>query len=546
MTDIALGNSIVKKSNFRIKTGALIFLTAFFLYSAASPGNLPGDTEVRWSIARQIVRGKGVSLEDTFQTRNCAIGIDGKRYSLWNLGQSLCLVPFAMFGLVFEKVLSIDTALSDLAAQFLASAIFFPAVGAGLVWLFYQLVLLLNYSKRAAILSSMVLAFATMNLHYSVCTHEQSQVGFLLLLAIVVIVKNSSQPSFLYAWLLCAVFGLCLLVRLATLVMVLPMYVIAAGTELFSANSSAKVKILCKWLWAGFCGTAAFVAIICWYNYIRFGNIFESGHSLALATVWTVPNINMFGTRPIPTLAAMLFSPGKSIFLYNPVLLLLPACILAFYRKHKFVAWTITAAVISNFMFYSFFSTWAGDYAWGVRYQAAVLALLLLPLAELFDKPLRGLARVVVIPVIAASIAIQLASVIYNFNLEFVQNPNHCLIPDSYVWDCSQSHLVKRFDNIIRHIAGRRSFNSVEVINEEPALLKVNQSKESIRSAYCVNFFPFKSREMLPSQKLFYLLLSLWLLLLLGFCTSTVKLTQVYLQTKPNQKTSQNSPATGC
>ncbi len=41
----------------------MLFIAAFFLYSLASPGNLPGDTELRWSVSRQVLRSGGFSLE---------------------------------------------------------------------------------------------------------------------------------------------------------------------------------------------------------------------------------------------------------------------------------------------------------------------------------------------------------------------------------------------------------------------------------------------------------------------------------------------------
>ncbi|GAH74170.1 unnamed protein product, partial [marine sediment metagenome] len=104
----------------KLTGGMLLFTASFFLYSLASPGNLPGDTEIRWSVARQIVRNKGLSIEDTVQTRNFAIGIGGKRYSFWNLGQSLCLLPFAVIGLALEKFAPLDPGVADLTAQFLA------------------------------------------------------------------------------------------------------------------------------------------------------------------------------------------------------------------------------------------------------------------------------------------------------------------------------------------------------------------------------------------------------------------------------------------
>jgi hypothetical protein len=90
---------VVKKT---FSGGMFLFTSSFLLYSLASPGNLPGDTEIRWSIARQIIRGRGISIEETCETRNYALGTDGKRYSFYGIGQSICMLPFAAGGLLIE------------------------------------------------------------------------------------------------------------------------------------------------------------------------------------------------------------------------------------------------------------------------------------------------------------------------------------------------------------------------------------------------------------------------------------------------------------
>jgi hypothetical protein len=282
-----------------------------------------------------------------------------------------------------------------------------------------------------------------------------------------------------------------------------------------------------KWLAAGVCGIGSFLVFLGWYNYVRFGSVFESGYGLSTAT--SLGGHGLFESSPLPTLAAMLFSPGKSIFLYNPVLLLFPLCVYGYYRRHKVVALAVTAAIVSNFVFHSFFTAWAGDYAWSIRYQVPVLPFLILPMVVLFGTAAKTMTKILVISLISISCVLQLASVVYNFNLEYVQNPNHHVIAGDYVWDWSQSHLRKRFENIIVHIAGKRDFSSVKVTGEEPMLLKFNHSEQSVRDAYGVNFFPFKANRMLASEKkkLFYPLLCLWLVLLAGFCVAVSRVRHI-------------------
>ncbi len=74
----------------------------------------------------------------------------------------------------------------------------------------------------------------------------------------------------------------------------------------------------------------------------------------------------------------------------------------------------------------------------------------------------------------------------------------------------------------------------MKVVDEEPILLKYNHSEESVRRTYTVNFFPFKAESMLPSnsKKLFYPLLSLWLILWAGFWVAAIKLAGFCARTK--------------
>ncbi len=494
-----------------IRPGLRLFIAFFLLYALVSPGNLAGDTEVRWSLARQIVRGNGVHLEDDLDTNNYVVGLGGKRYSYYNLGQSICLLPFAALSLAVEAWELASPATADLGGQFLASLIFFPAVGAGLVWLFYRLILLLGCGRKGAVITSIVLGAATMIWHHSVNGQEQTQIAALILLALILVRRYLDDPRFLSAWLFCMALGACLVFRSASAVTIFPLFLVVVAAD--AMQSGGKVRAVGRWIVTGLLGVGPAILFCGWYNYMRFGSVLESGYSLVADTA--MGGHTMFESSPVPTLAAMLFSPGKSIFLYNPVLLAVPFCLWAFYRRCRVIAVAAGTAVVANFVFYSFCTTWAGDYAWGIRYQVPVLPLLVLPVMVAFCGRYRRIPGRGVLILASVGVGIQLASVVYNFNLEFVQNPNHSLIPDHYVWDWSQSHLRKRFVNISEHLADERRFHSVPVPDEKPKLLKVNRSEQDVRTAWRVNFFPFKAAGQVGSPAFFRVLLGFWLMLLI-------------------------------
>lgn len=492
-----------------LKSPEILFVSVLFLLlSALSPGNIPGDTAIRWSVARQLAQTGSAHIEDHVATRYHAQGLDGKRYSFWGIGQSLLFYPFAQISRLLQSAAGINPKTADLFAQFLISVFLFPAIATLGTWAFYRLLLQMGYSRYASFVSAGLLAVATMMLHYGVCTHEQSQVALLLILALWCLVKNRKSPGFIYAWCLCLALGIGLMFRISSVVMALPIFLTASIQEVTAASRNAKMKCACKWLSAGILGTGIFVVFLLWQNYTRFGSIFENGYGIAAKTMFG--GTGAFESSPLQALCGMLFSPGKSIVLYNPLLLLIPFVFFGFAKTHKTVTIAALGAIIGNMLFNSFHTTWAGDYAWSCRYQAAVLPLLALPLVELFQNSMKPFRRAVVIAVICISTAIQFSSVLYSFSLEFIQNPNHTMVPGQYIWDIKQSHLLKRFTNIYDHATGRQSFESVPVIQENRFLLQRNHSPENVRKAYAVNFYPFKARVFGVSKTLYLALLTLW------------------------------------
>ncbi len=93
----------------------------------------------------------------------------------------------------------------------------------------------------------------------------------------------------------------------------------------------------------------------------------------------------------------LLVSPGKSVFLYSPPLLLSALFMLPFVRRWPHESLFFGALVVSHVVLAGLlpFGVWAGDAAWGPRYLLPVLPYLLLPLI-LALPPRRPVALAVV------------------------------------------------------------------------------------------------------------------------------------------------------
>ena len=95
----------------------------------------------------------------------------------------------------------------------------------------------------------------------------------------------------------------------------------------------------------------------------------------------------IMGVDPRPALVGFLVSPGMSLFVYSPVLLLLPATLPRFWRAHRAETWTILALFASNLLFYASYQLWTGLFSCpGPRYLFTATVFLMLPLGPWLDR----------------------------------------------------------------------------------------------------------------------------------------------------------------
>ena len=143
-----------------------------------------------------------------------------------------------------------------------------------------------------------------------------------------------------------------------------------------------------------------FVGFVFWYQWSRWRGIsgYEGGFN-------RLPIVGMYG---------LLFSLGKSIFLYNPILVCLPWVVWK-WRKSDFVPiWLL--AVGPAFLLYSWWSNWWGGWAWGPRHLLPIIPLLAAPLAVAFTETRSGIMRFFFWYLTALGIAIQLLGITIDFN----------------------------------------------------------------------------------------------------------------------------------
>jgi hypothetical protein len=123
-----------------------------------------------------------------------------------------------------------------------------------------------------------------------------------------------------------------------------------------------------------------------------------------------------------------LFTPEKSIFLFDPLLVLAIVLLLVLWKRlpPDVRAYGVTSLLLlfAYISFYARYTYWAGDFAWGDRYistSVELAALLAVPMLVRHRRNLSAWIWRCGIVIIAASLMIQLASLAFWLPLEIYQ-----------------------------------------------------------------------------------------------------------------------------
>jgi hypothetical protein len=361
-------------------------------------------------------------------------GRGGRLYSWYGMGQSLLMLPADLVGTWIEhwRIFSDygdDPAVRSIVVSYSTSIL----VNVLTALLGFRLLRQLRFSVRESVLGVLALLFCTTQLHYA---QNMMENNYILLLTL-------AGFSFQYEWLRtgskrallagCAALGLNLLTRLTT-----GLDLIAAGVFLLLALWFERVRG--RELWRRFmdyCKVAGpvyafFFLIDRLYQFYRFGSFTNTYVSVfakeARGLDPTLP-ANFPWTTPFHEgFLGPLFKPEKSIFLFDPLLVLGILLLVVLWKR---VSPEIRAYGVASLLlllgyisFYARYTFWAGDFAWGDRYVSTsveLATLLAVPLLLRYRADLSAWIWRGAVALIAASLVIQLASLAFWLPLEIYQ-----------------------------------------------------------------------------------------------------------------------------
>jgi hypothetical protein len=346
----------------------LLFLSLNFLFLLTSTGRvrtadelmtlfeseslvLHGSTSVPQAVSAQLYFGR--------------FDRNGQPRPAYTPGQALATMPWyalGQFGLRHAPGVSADA--RDLIIGFamtMSCATFAAAAGALMFLIFCGL----GLGTTVSLVSALLVTLATPLFSYSGWYFSEPLACALLLGAVYVLFVNTAVPgiSARNAAIAGAMLGFAVLVR--------PTHILLAGIILVAVLvrdglAGAKPAII-----AGLV-LSVFVLGLLTYDQVLFGNAFAFGYPVS---VEAGKNVTSFQTPLWRGMLGFLLSPGKSVFLFAPPILLAIAGLPRLWQRDRGIATIAGLSLPVALGFFARYTQWEGGYCFGPRYLVPALLL---------------------------------------------------------------------------------------------------------------------------------------------------------------------------
>lgn len=355
-----------------------LFALTFLLYLSTAVGVLElGDDWSMLQVTRSIVEYGQVAVPET--TPGSAPGVDGLYYSKYGLGQSLLAIPFYVAGIKLSSLTGIaSVADGDRLGQ--ATPLTYSVTLLGMlatalsVALFFLSARLMGFGPRASGFAALGLGLGTFAWYWALTFMTEPVSMLMLLVAFYAQLRDATRPA--YAWLLLAgsALGFALLLRIGNLG-VLPGFGLWLVWEVARTSGGIRRAVLriASWLVPVMAGIAGFLA----YNALRFGDVAELGYGPPAGHLAGKMWVGVYG---------LLFSPGRSMFLYAPILIAAAVGWIPLWRTRRRIAIAVALILVPFILLHARLPYWDGGGCWSPRYVASILPFLMLGFAALVDR----------------------------------------------------------------------------------------------------------------------------------------------------------------
>jgi hypothetical protein len=327
-------------------------------------------------------------------------GKDGRYYSLFGPGQPLASVPFVELGLLINKTewyksvpdfIPISHYVGDGLFSFVRKEIppdlephalrflvcFFNIfVGSLCVCFFFLLVKLLTQSDFAARCSAILFAFGSLMMPYSGTFFSEPLATLFVILSFYCLVWNELTNGIptkqkYFSLLASGLFlGMAITVHLSAILFA-PFFFVYGLYPFLKTRWSAREFTVSGVIFSA--GVGFFLVLLGYYNYVRFGDVLETGRTVLSKVeyaTYVAPWRGLFG---------LIFGSGKGIIWYCPAAVMSLFFWRSFHKRFPAISYTTLGSVLLRFFFIASRSDWHGGFSLGPRYMVMAIPLMMLP-----------------------------------------------------------------------------------------------------------------------------------------------------------------------
>jgi hypothetical protein len=346
-------------------------------------------------------------------------GLDGLLYSRKGIGLPIALLPLTWLGLIAPWFGPVSVSL-----------LFNPIITALTAVLLLGYLTRLGYNRRVGLIAALTFGLATLAWPYAKSLFSDPFSGLLLLAAAYALLRfkqtfsqHLNSGSFFFSLCYPLLASLWLGWNVATRyaeVIFLPIF---GFLLLYYLGAAEKSRITRAWLFSlrlwlpvlAFAGPILIIGLsLLVFNLSRYGDPFNTGY---------LPNETFSGLL-WEGIAGQLFSPGRGLFLYCPILLLSLWGAVPLFRRFPAEALLAFSIIVIHLLLYGKWFMWHGGYAWGPRFMIPTLpfwAIFLAPAISITNYQLpitdyrASILRSIFFALIVLSLIPQLLSVVIDF-----------------------------------------------------------------------------------------------------------------------------------
>jgi hypothetical protein len=441
--------------------GLIILLVGVYYF--LTNGHFFSTDEIHvFQATESLVKRGNLSIEPM---NDAVQGRDGRFYSQKGIGPTLVAIPLELAALAADRYLP-ESWKRPLAGATIGDHgqwggnvrifvvnLFNIPVTALLCAVSFLYLRSLGYAFRVSLFAAFVLGLTTILVPYTHTFFHHTLMALCLVGAAYALRRRRLGGGTRWLALAGAALGLAVLTRVETLLLapVFLLYAASAG-DLRDVVPAARARWREAW-WVAVPLLACTLLCLA-VNEMKFGSFFRFGVGAALDQELGPNRAGAFSGPLLVGLYGHLFSVGRSVFLYSPVLILAMAGLRRFYRKHAADMLLLASCSVILLLVYSKYLFWHGAWGWGNRFLLPAVPLLLVPFAEVVESafvPRAWGARTAIVLFCATGLAVQALGVcpyISNVYWHFITqkyNP-----PEAYLFVPEISPIAIHFDRIVQ------------------------------------------------------------------------------------------------